>query len=273
MSKKSLALVVSGTSIMLSGLALATVSAASANISHSYKATSTIPNGSIVSLDPAHQGYVQAANTGNGSHLIGVTVVSQDSLLAIDPTATTVQVALSGTTNTLVSTVNGNIKVGDQISVSPFSGIGMEILPGSRIIGVAQTPFDSKTSGATTETIKDKAGHPHQIQIGYVRLTIGIGTGSSTGGGGNQANFLQRLIKSITGHTISTIRIILSLVVGLIALVSLVTLVYASIYGSIVSVGRNPLAKTAIYRTLGSVMVMAFITVGIACVTIYYLLK
>jgi len=63
------------------------------------------------------------------------------------------------------------------------------------------------------------------------------------------------------------------MVVGLVALLSLVTLVYASIYGSIVSVGRNPLAKNAIFRTLGSVMVMAIITVTVACVTIYYLLR
>jgi hypothetical protein len=247
--------------------------AASANLSRSYHSSTGIPNGSIVSLDSKQQGYIVLADSTNGSKLLGVAVANQDSLLAVDPTNATVQVAISGTANTLVSTVNGDIKVGDQISVSPFGGIGMESLPGNRVIGVAQSTFNSKTSGSSTEKVKDTTGKEHRIQIGYLRLAIGIGTGAGTGGGGNQANFLQRLIKALTGHTISTIRIVLSLVVGLVALISLVTLVYASIYGSIVSVGRNPLAKSAIFRTLSSVMIMAFITVGVACVTIYYLLR
>jgi len=247
--------------------------AVSANLSHSYHATTSIPNGSIVSLDPKQQGFVQLADSTNGAKLLGIAVPSQDSLLAVDPSSTTVQVAISGNANTLVSTVNGDIKVGDQISVSPFGGIGMESLAGNRVIGIAQSAFSSKTGGSTTEQVKDKTGKAHQIQVGFIKLAIGIGTGAGTGGGGNQANFLQKLIKSLTGHTISTVRIVLSLVVGLVALISLVTLVYASIYGSIVSVGRNPLAKNAIFRTLGSVMIMAFITVTVACVTIYYLLR
>lgn len=252
---------------------LSTAGASSSNISHSYSSEGNIHNGSLVSLDSAKPGFVQAADVNNGSQLIGVTVSSQDSLLAVDPTGNTIQVALSGTVNTLVSTVNGNIKVGDQISVSPFAGIGMEASPASRVIGLAQTAFNQGTSGATAEQIKDKNGQIHHLEIGYVRLTIGIGTGYGTGAGGAQANFLQRLIKSLTGHTVSTIRIILSVIVGLVSLVSLITLVYASIYGSIVSVGRNPMAKNAIFRTLSSVMIMAFITVIVACITIYYLLK
>jgi hypothetical protein len=254
-------------------LGMPSVSAASANVSRSYHATSSIPNGSLVSLDSNHQGNVVAADTSNASKLLGVTLPSQDSLLAIDPSNTTIQVALNGSVSTLVSTVDGNIKVGDQVGASPFAGIGMEALPGSHIIGVAQTSFTSKTSGVTTEQVKDKAGQTHQIDIGYIRVAIAVGTGASTSGGGSQANFLQRIIKSLTGKTISTVRIVLSLVVMVVALVSLVTLIYASIYGSIISVGRNPLAKNAIFRTLTSVMIMAIITVGVACVTIYYLLR
>jgi hypothetical protein len=254
-------------------LILPGVSAASANISRSYQATSSIPNGSLVSLDPAHQGFVQIADTSNASRLLGVALPSQDSLLAIDPGVTKVQVALSGSVSTLVSTINGDIKLGDQVSVSPFGGIGMAALPGSHLIGVAQTAFSEKTDGVTLEQVKDKVGKTHQIHIGYVKVAISVGTGASTSGGGSQANFLQRLIRSITGKTISTVRIVISLVVATVALVSLVTLVYASIYGSIVSVGRNPLAKNAIFRTLSSVMVMAIVTVAVACVTIYYLLR
>jgi len=254
-------------------IGLPAVSAASANISRSYQAASNIPNGSLVSLDSAHQGFITLANSDNGAKLLGVALPSQDSLLAIDPGNTTVQVALSGTVTTLVSSVNGAIKVGDQISTSPFAGIGMEALPSSHVVGVAQTAFSDTTPGAETEQVKDKDGKTHQIKIGFIRVSIAVGTGASTSGGGSQANFLQRIIKALTGRTISTTRIVLSIIVTLVALVSLITLVYASIYGSIISVGRNPLAKNAVFRTLSMVMVMAIITVAVACITVYYLLR
>jgi hypothetical protein len=263
-----------GTSLML--FAVAPVLAVSANISHSYYASSTIPEGSIVSLNPHRSGYVQLSNSATGASLIGVALASQDSLLAIDPTAntsTTVQVATSGSVNTLVTTANGDIKVGDQISVSPFDGIGMEAAPGTRIIGIAQTAFSRNSAGAISEKVKDKLGKSHQVVISYIRLSIGIGTSSGAGAGGSQANFLQKLVKSLTGHTISTARIVLSGIVTFVALISLITIIYASIYGSIISIGRNPLARQAVFRTLTSVMIMAVVTVIIAGVAIYYLLR
>jgi hypothetical protein len=250
----------------------ASAAAASANISHSYQASGDVPNGSIVSLDTKRSNYVQLANISNGSHLLGVALASQDSLLAVDSTTGLVQIATNGNVNTLVSTLNGNVKVGDQIGVSPFGGIGMKALAGSPVVGVAQTSFASDSPGATTQSVRDKAGKLRRIQLGYVRLSLAIGT-SSVAGGSPKVNFLQRLVKSLTGRTISTIRIILSMVVTVISLASLITLIYASVYGSIVSIGRNPLAQHAVFRTLSSVMVMAILIIAIACVTIFYLLR
>ena len=251
-------------------LGFAPVSAASANISHSYHTDTAMPSGSIVSLDPVHSGSVQVANTGNGSRLLGVTTPSTDSLLAVDASDGTTQVATSGTVNTLVSTLNGNIDVGDQVSVSPFDGIGMKATPGSYVIGLAQTTLNAKTPGATTKQVKNKQGQPTTNQISYVRLSIATGTANTTG---TNLNSLQKLAQSLTGHTISTPRVVLSMAVALVALVSLIALIYASIYGSIISVGRNPLAKYTIFKTLGAVLAMAILTAGTAGLTIWLLLR
>jgi hypothetical protein len=257
------------TGIVTTFMAVGWVSAtaASANISHSYQTSGDVPNGSIVSLDTKHSNTVQLANTSNGSRLLGVALASKDSLLAVDSTAGLAQIATSGNVNTLVSTLNGNIKVG----VSPFGGIGMKALTGSPMIGVAQTGFSAGSAGAITRSVKDTAGKAHQIQLGYIRLGLAIGTSGSQGGG-PQRNALQKLVKSLTGRTISTIRIILSIVVIAISLASLITLIYASVYGSIISIGRNPLAQHAVFRTLTSVMVMAILIIAIACVATFYLL-
>lgn len=255
-------------------LGLAPAGASSANISRSYQSGSGITAGSIVSLDPERSDYVQLANTSNGSRLLGVAVGEKDSLLAVDARDGALQVATSGNVNTLVSTVNGDIRVGDQIGVSPFNGVGMKALLGSRVIGLSQTDFSSASDGATRQTVTDKDGKSRQVSIGYIRIGIAVGTNNTTGGN-STANLtsLQKAVKSVTGRTVSNIRIILSLVVVLVSLLALITLVYAAIYSSIISIGRNPLAKYAVFRTLGSVLSMAALTTLVASVTVFLLLR
>jgi len=265
-------LLLSGLAICLVLLSLPSAGASSANVSHSYQSSGSTPVGSIVSLDPQKTNYVDLANTDNGSSILGVAVASSDSLLAIDPTQGEVQVATTGTANTLVSNLSGDINVGDKVAVSPFNGLGMKASIGDEVIGLAQTVFNSNTSGATNEQITDKNGNISTIQVGYVRLSIAIGLDTTGNANSSFLSGLQKLGQSITGHTVSTARIVLSLVVAFVTLVSLVVLIYASIYGSIISIGRNPLAKYSIFRTLTSITGMAVLTAGIAGITIFFLL-
>lgn len=253
---------------MLLALNVTPVGASSANISHSYAADGNIPNGSLVSLDAQRSNYVQASNSSNGQRLLGVAVASNDSLLAVDATQGDVQVATSGTASVLVSNVDGDIGVGDQIAVSPFNGVGMKAEAGDYIIGLAQTPFSNSTAGASSQTVTDRSGHQQTVQVGEIRVAIAVGTASNA----NQLNALQRLGKSLTGHVVSTPRIIISLLVAVVAIIALITLIYASIYGTIISIGRNPLAKFAVFRSLSSVLAMVVATAIIAALTIFLLL-
>lgn len=244
--------------------------ASSANISHSYKTNSQIPSGSLVSLNASKTGYVDLADPTNAARLVGVAVESSDSLLAVDPSNLTTQVANSGEVNALVSTANGDIAVGDQIAISPFKGVGMRADEGVRIVGLAQNVFNSGSKGAAARDIKDKNGKTHKVYVGFVSLSIAIGTSSTST---NKLSGLQKLGQELAGHPVSTARIVLSALIAVIALASLITLVYGAIYGSIIAVGRNPLAKRAIFRTLTSVIAMAFATTAIALFTIFLLMR
>lgn len=262
-----------GVGISLLVLGLAPAAASSANISHAYKGAGAIPNGSVVSLNPKRQDYVQQANTSNGMRLLGVAVAGDDSLLAVDARPGTVQVATSGNATTLVSTINGDINVGDQVGVSPFDGVGMKALPGSRVIGLAQTSFNgSMDDDATTKQIIGKNGKTSSIRVGYIRVDIAINTNAESLPDSNLSG-LQKIAKSLTGHTASIARVVISLAIAIVATLALITLIYASIYGSIISVGRNPLAKYAVFRTLSSVLAMAALVAIVAILTIFLLLR
>jgi hypothetical protein len=259
-----------GLGLALLTLGLSPAFASSANISHSYRSDKTVSNGSAVSLN-RQSGYVEAANTLNGKHLIGIVLDSNDSLLAVDAQAGRVQVATSGTASVLASTLNGDVGVGDQVSVSPFNGIGAKALPGAYVIGLAQTGLNAGTPGSDHQTITASNGDNRQVVVGLVRLSIAIG--SPGNGGSQQLNALQRLARSVTGHNVSTVRAVLGLLVALVTILALVVLVYGSIYGSIISIGRNPLARYAVFRTLAAVLLMSVLMTAIAGATIFFLLR
>lgn len=267
-------LLVTGVGIMSLAMAFTPLSVRSANISHSYKTKADIPAGSIVSLDSQQTDYVEPANTDNADRLLGVVVAEGDSLLAVDPMSTTKQVAVSGNAYTLVSTVNGNINVGDRIAVSAFNGVGMKSAPDTYLIGLAETTLDDNTEGAVSRQVTDKNGKTSTIKAGYVKVNISVGIeAASTEGGSTKLHSLQKFVKSFTGRTISLPRIVISLVVAVVTVLCLITLVYASIYGGIISVGRNPLARYAIFRTLGSVLGLAMLTAAFATLSIFLILR
>jgi hypothetical protein len=236
-------------------LSLAPVGASSANISHSYATSDNLSTGNLVSLNPKRTDFVESASTVNGNRLIGVVVGDNESLLAVNETAGKVQVATSGTVSALVTDLNGKIKVGDRISVSPFKGIGSKVLPGAYILGLAQTGFDGSASGTRKVDVTDKQGVHTRLTVGFVRLNLAISPPASTGPA--QLNSLQKFAVSVTGHSVSTARIIISLVIAIVTLFAFVTLMYGAIYGGIISIGRNPLAKHAIFRSLASVLILA----------------
>ena len=266
--RRSLPLFGAGVFILLL-LAVVPVSAASSNISRSYGASSPIGPSNLVSLDANHQNYVEPANTTNGKRLIGVSVTAGNSLLAVDQGEGKVQVATSGTVTVLVSTLNGPIHVGDQVAVSPFNGVGALATPGSYVIGLARTDFTDRSPGALQQAVTDASGKSRQIDVGYVRLSIGVGLASTS----SNLNSLQRFVKTLTGHTVATARIIVSIIITVIVLVVLVALIYGSIYSGIISIGRNPLAKNSVLKTLSLVFAMAAAMAGVAAVTIYLLLR
>jgi hypothetical protein len=247
--------------------------ASSANISRAYETKSKVTLGDLVSLDTANSSVVVPANTDNGSRLVGVALKSSDSLLAVNPgDQGTVQVATSGTVSALVSDLSGDIKVGDQISASPFSGIGSKAPAGSRIIGLAQSTLTDHTKGVKQVTVTTQSGNTRQIYVGFIKINIGIGT-ATTAGGQAEVNTLQKLGRSLTGHTISTTRVVISMVIAALAMAAIITLIYASIFSGIISVGRNPLAKNSILRSVTIVLGMSIVMGLVATLTLFLILR
>lgn len=256
--------------LALLALLIVPVSVCAAAISQSYRVDGNPMKGNLVSLGTGKSGTAHLATVANSSGLLGVVVDQNGSLLAINPDDNLVQVAIDGDVPVLVSTSNGNVAKGDLISVSPLSGVGMKAEAGLPVIGRALTSFSTNSSQATIQQVTDKNGKTTTVKIGFVNVDINVNTSTDTS---SSLNALQRLVKSLTGHVIPTARIIVALVVAIVTLVVLTMLIYASIFGSIMSIGRNPLAKTSILRALRSVLLLALLLAVVAGVAMTLLLS
>ena len=241
-----------------------------AGVSYSFNAVNSVPDYSLVSLQAPNSNTIVLANSNNQKFLAGIAIGTSNSLIEIDTKNTKIHVVSSGSAEVAVSTVNGVIKKGDPVGVSPFDGIGMLANPGDEIIGYAQQTFNGQSRNSFQDKVKTKSGQITTVNIGYIPVYVSIGQDKNYA---QQLNVLQRMGRSLTGKTISTTRIIISLITAFVALVVLITLVYAAIYGSIISIGRNPLAKDSIYKTLAIVLVMVIAVTSLATVLIMYILQ
>jgi hypothetical protein len=248
--------------------------AESASLSQGYRADAAINRGSIVSLKNDST-TVEEANSERLEGLLGVVIAGQEALINLSSQDSTVQVATSGLAETLVSTINGEIKIGDRITASPINGVGMKATTSARIVGVAQSELTDATSGAVSYEVKDRDGSTKTVFVGRAAVLLDISY--YVAGTGDERTVIPKVIQdlsdAIAGKRVSTTRIIVSGVLMTLALVLVVVLVYGAVKSSIISIGRNPLSQPEVRRSLLQVVAISIGVLLAAIVSIYLIIS
>lgn len=259
--------------ITLLALSLSIVTSVGAitSISKNYLAESQLPVGSIVSLKANTVDEVAAASSSSVDNLLGVVINASTALIALTGTSDNeVQVATSGTAQVLVSSINGDIARGDHITASPITGIGMKATNNIRVIGVAQGDLAAGT--ATQETYTDADGIEQTVLIGQIPVLVNVSYYFKEPERTIIPTALQNVANALAGKQVDTLPIILAAAIFIVMLIVVVSIVYSMIKSSIISVGRNPLSQSAIYRDLIqlSALVVGILAVGL--IAIYLIL-
>lgn len=236
-------------------------------ISQGFKVETAVTDGILVSIDPEASDTVQVATTESASRLIGV--IATNALVTLSEGTQQAQVVISGTAWTRVSDINGPVKTGDHITISPINGIGMKATSEGQIVGIAQSGLDSQTS--QTQQVTDRSGQSHQVHIGYVPVQIGTAYYTAPSSG-VLPPFVQNLLNAIAGKPVGLMRAIIVLVLVLVGGISIAVIIYASARSSIASIGRNPLASKAIFRGLAQVGIYALSILGFTLLLAYLIL-
>jgi len=241
-------------------------------ISQSYTADTAVPAGSIVSLVKDTQNQVSASKPANVSGILGVVIDGDNSQVTLtSDQKNQVQVATSGLEQVLVSDINGNIKSGDQITASPISGVGMKATASTKVVGSAQDDFPNST--AKSEQYKDKDGKQQSVKLGQIPVLVNASYYYKQPDKTIIPAALQNLANSLAGKTVEALPILISAAIFIVTLIVVVSIIYAMIHSSIISVGRNPMAQSAVYRNVIQLSLLVIAILAVAVVSIDLVLR
>lgn len=257
--------------VVLTTLAVSGVASALTPVSEAYGSDAELALAAIVSLKKDTTDQIEATDSTNISNMIGVVISPDNSLLSLtNGTTNQTQVATDGTVDVLVSDINGTVGRGDHITASPISGVGMKTITNARVLGIAQG--DLKVSSDAKQTYKDKAGTEHTVAIGTIPVQIAISYYFKEPDKTLVPTALQNVANSIAGREVSTIPIIVSVAIFVVMILVVVSIVYSMIKSSIISVGRNPMSQSAVYRGVIQISALVLAILGVGVVAIYLVL-
>jgi hypothetical protein len=250
---------------LLAAVVLAPVAAHA--ISQGYKSDEALPSGALVS-SASGSATVRLANSDLVGEMIGVVVANDNSLVAVSNDSGEVQIISSGAATALVSNVNGDIKKGDAITASPLDGVGMKATTAGRIIGSAQADFSASTPGAVSKQVDTKVGK-REVAIGGIPVLVGISYYTPKSGATIVPVTIQNALNQLAGKEVSWIRILLASILLILGLVIAFVILSSAIRSSLESIGRNPLARSAINAGLLKVLAMTLVIVLVTLASVY----
>lgn len=272
MGKQLLAPAALPKTLLISGIlacALSLSAAALTTISESYQSADKIPVGSLVSLVKDSQTQVEPSVSANVDNMLGVVINPDSSLLSVATgNSGQTQVATSGTLPVLVSNLNGEIKRGDHITASPLKGLGMLANGNVRVVGISQGDMTSKRE----ETIKDVDGKDQKVTIGEVPVLINVAYFFKEPEKSIIPASLQNVANNLAGREVKPIPIIVSGAIFTVTAIVVMSIIFSMIRHSIISVGRNPMSQSAVYRDVIQLSALVIGILTVATISIYMVL-
>jgi hypothetical protein len=223
--------------------------------------------GALVSFMPNKPKTVQLATSTTASRLIGVIATSP--IITLASGSENAKVALSGTTQALVSDINGTIQVGDKITASPIAGVGMRATADTQVVGTALASAPARN--AKTRSIPDSRGRTHTVHIQSILLQVGAAYYQAPGSN-ILPPFVQRAANAIAGRNVSLTRVLVCSMLLLTSLIGITVLVYVATRSAMISLGRNPLAAHDIRKSLYQVITVAASVAALTLVAAYLIL-
>jgi hypothetical protein len=212
------------------------------------------------------------------SKMLGIVVPASTATITLTPDKVTQQqvlVATSGRFQVLISNQNGPIKVGDYITVSSIAGVGMKADENqTQVIGRAVSAFTGSANVLGTVKVKNTQGKESNVSLGMATVDMTISHNPLFNKPSDFVpGFLQNAANGVSNKPVSVARIYLSMTVMLVTAFLTGLLIFSGVRAGMVAVGRNPLSKKSIIRSLIQTVIAGLIIFIAGVFAVYLLLK
>jgi len=239
-----------------------------------YNTDDTLQSGMIVMLKKGDTTKVAALSPDSPDQMQGVVVNPNDAPVTISNGDQKVYVATTGHYEVLVSDQNGEIQPSNYITISSIQGVGMKAGTSQPVVlGKALTAFDSKSPILGSTTLKDKQGKETKVSFGKITVDVSIARSPLLKVEANVPSALRKVSNVIAQRDVTANRIYLGMVMIFVTSLIAAVVLYAGVRSSITALGRNPLSRKTILRSLFQVIVTSVIIFLCGLFGVYLLLK
>lgn len=241
------------------------------SVAQGFEADDSLERGIIVVIDEEDSSKVHPATLERVEDLYGVVINPNDAALTIsgESESDQVYVATNGRYKALVSTQNGPIEPGDFITISSLEGIGMKVNDlAPVVIGRALSGFDGSNAISTAQA-GDGSVSVGRVDIDVLAARNPLQKPTEA----NIPDFLRRAAETIAGKPVAATRVYLAVFVFIVSTFIAGSLMYSGVRSSIISIGRNPLSKKSIIRSMIQVILVGLIIFIIGVFGVYLLVR
>lgn len=213
---------------------------------------------------------VERASKDNQDRIIGVTTVPGSDLVTVVSGSDQAYVQTTGEVDAFVSDINGTVRAGDLLTISPLRGILMkaEDAGTATVVGIAVE--DMSDGSAETVSIEGGSG---TINADIVTMRINLDHKAASNQQAQLADSsISRLGRAVTGRDVAELRVIAGVVIFLLVLVAEGGIIYGAMSSSITALGRNPMAKKVILKEVVRVVLIAIAVLAFGVLAIYAIL-
>lgn len=240
-----------------------------------YGSDQILQRGMIIRINKDDSTKVSALKFDEMDAMHGVVVAPNDAPVTLSSEGQKVFVATGGKYDILVSDQNGEIKAGDNITISSLSGIGMKAQKSeSHIVGRALEDFNGKDNVLSSTEVKDSSDENIKVNIGRLQADISISRNPNFGPPDpGLPDVIRKAAESIAGKEVKPARVYLSLIIFAISAIVAGVIMYGGVQSGIISIGRNPLSKKSVVKGMIQVVLFGLIVFILGIFGVYLLLK
>lgn len=254
-----------------------TAAAGAQDVTQAYYVDKQLQKGTVVGYHESDAERVVPLKKEAIDRMLGVVVSGNAAPIALSNGAPEqeVFVATLGRFDVLVSDQNGPIAEGDYITISTLTGVGMKADDRQETtLGVALKAFEGTGDTEGRAAFTNSAGAEQQVSLGRVPVDVRVAPNplyveANTSG---VPAFMSRVASVVTDEPVSALRMYIAFAVMVVVLFVAGAILYIGTRSGIQSVGRNPLAKKSIARSMIQVALVSIIVFIIGLIAVYLLL-